>query len=79
MVDVTEKKLSRAEAAAFCKARGFPVQRSTLDKYATYGGGPKYTKWGNKPNGRALYAPADLLEWLKTQQSAPQDSTSQAA
>ena len=35
-----ERRLTRAEAAAFLSERGFRVAYATLNKYATVGGGP---------------------------------------
>lgn len=70
----TQKYLSRAEAAGFCKSRGMPVAKNTLQKYATTGGGPKYRKFGN----RALYTETDLSEWIESRLSEPRSHTSEA-
>ncbi len=54
--------ISRAEAAAFLAEQGFPVTKNTLQKYATVGGGPPYSKFGN----RCLYEHSKLLKWAES-------------
>ncbi len=65
--------LTRAEAAAYLTARGLPVSKCTLQKWATTGGGPVYRIFGI----RALYVPADLDAWAEAKLSAPRRSTSE--
>ena len=54
--------ISRAEAAAFLAELGFPVAKNTLQKYASVGGGPPYSKFGN----RCLYEHSKLLKWAES-------------
>lgn len=68
-----ERKLTRAEAAAFLTERGYRVAYATLNKYATVGGGPLFTSFGRRP----LYRPVDLLAWVAEKSSAPRRSTSE--
>jgi hypothetical protein len=77
MQDSTEsaRPLTRKEASDFLTARGFKVAAGTLAKYACLGGGPLFQSFGR----RALYQPADLLEWAASRSSAPRRSTSDAA
>ena len=70
-----ERRLTRAEAAAFLSERGFRVAYSTLNKYATIGGGPVYESFGRRP----LYKPSDLLAWVAERSSGPRRSTSDAS
>jgi hypothetical protein len=56
---LTDVYLSRPEAAAYLSARGFPIAKATLQKYACIGGGPIYRRFGN----RTLYLAADLDTW----------------
>lgn len=67
--------LSRREASKYLADRGFPVAYTTLQKYASVGGGPLYRTFG----GRALYLPAELDEWAEARMSEPRTSTSDAA
>lgn len=64
--------LSRSEAADYCRERGFPVAKSTLQKYASLGGGPVYRRFGT----RALYTAGDLETWIHDKLSDPLTSTS---
>jgi hypothetical protein len=68
-----ERRLSRAEAAAFLSERGFRVAYATLNKYATVGGGPIFESFGRRP----LYKPADLMAWVAEKTSGPRRSTSE--
>lgn len=68
-----ERRLSRAEAAAFLSERGFRVAYATLNKYATVGGGPIFQSFGRRP----LYKPTDLLAWVAEKSSSPRRSTSE--
>ena len=68
-----ERRLTRAEAAAFLSERGFRVAYATLNKYATVGGGPVFEYFGRRP----LYKPTALLAWVAEKTSAPRRSTSE--
>lgn len=70
-----QKYLTRIEASDYCKSRGVPVEKNTLQKYATIGGGPNYRKFGN----RALYTEADLDSWIASRLSEPRSHSSEAA
>ena len=67
------KYLTRPEAADYLASSGLPVAKTTLQKFATVGGGPTYRIFGN----RALYTPADLDAWAREKLSAPRCSTSE--
>jgi hypothetical protein len=66
-------RLRRADAARYCRERGYPVANSTLAKLAVVGGGPTFVKFGRIP----LYAPDDLESWLAKKTSKQCKSTSQ--
>ena len=68
-----ERRLTRAEAAAYLSERGYRVAYATLNKYATVGGGPIFQSFGRRP----LYRPTDLLAWVAEKSSAPRRSTSE--
>lgn len=70
-----ERRLTRAEAAAFLTDRGFRVAYATLNKYATVGGGPVFESFGRRP----LYKPAELLAWVASKTTAPRRNTSERA
>lgn len=59
---MSDSFLTRPEAAEYLTARGFPVAKATLQKYATVGGGPVYRRFGN----RVLYLANDLDAWAKS-------------
>jgi Helix-turn-helix domain len=65
--------LTRPEAAEYLKARGLIVSKSTLQKWATIGGGPIYRRFGI----RTVYRPADLDSWANSKLSAPRSSTTE--
>jgi len=65
--------LTRPEAAEYLGARGLPISKLTLQKYATVGGGPLYRIFGI----RALYTRDDLDAWASQKLSAPRRSTSE--
>ena len=55
--NLTKQFLTRRQAAEFLN-----LKKSTLDAWATRGGGPAFVKMG-----RAVrYRPADLLEWVES-------------
>lgn len=68
-----DKRLGRAEAAKFLTENGYPITKSTLAKYAVIGGGPAYSKFGQ----RVSYRQYDLLAWGSEKMSPPVRSTSE--
>ena len=72
---MNKRYLTRPESAAFLSERGLPVSKNTLQKFATVGGGPAYSIFGN----RALYTPETLNAWAEARLSASRKSTSEAA
>jgi hypothetical protein len=71
--------LTRAEAADFCQALGFPCTKATLDKLATVGGGPAFQKFGPGRNSRVRYTRENLKTWIQSRLTPPRSSSSQAA
>ncbi len=67
--------LSRPEAADYIRARGLIIAKTTLQKYATIGGGPTYRRFGK----RAVYTIDDLEAWIGDKISDPFRSTSEIA
>jgi hypothetical protein len=67
--------LTRQEAASYLSRRGLLVTKNTLQKFATVGGGPEYSIFGN----RALYTAESLDAWAEARLSASRKSTSEAA
>lgn len=61
--------LTRAECAAFLRARGVKCSASTLANWATLLEGPPYTRAGF----RTLYDPREVIVWTeqRSQRSAP--------
>lgn len=70
---IPKQFMSRTEAAAYATAKGVPVSKNTLQKFATVGGGPIYRRFGNK----ALYVATDMDAWIAEKMSAPMRSTSE--
>jgi hypothetical protein len=70
-----DKYLDRAEAADYLSARGLRISKTTLQKFATIGGGPSYQRFGH----RAVYTAPNLDAWAERKLSAPRGSTSKAA
>ena len=68
----TERGLTRHEAAEFLTDAGFPIARTTLAKFATIGGGPRFKKFGSRP----IYLPTELLQWAQDRTTKPRNSTS---
>ena len=67
--------LTRREAASYLSERGLPVTKNTLQKFATIGGGPTYSIFGN----RAVYTPDELEAWAEARLTASfRGSTSEA-
>ena len=58
---MTQKFLTRKEAADYLNDIGLPITFGTLQKFATVGGGPKYHIFGN----RAVYAISDIDAWIE--------------
>jgi hypothetical protein len=54
--------LSRVEAAAYLTTKGYRMKPSTLAKYATTDGGPKFTK---TDKNRVHYSQEDLDAWAQ--------------
>jgi hypothetical protein len=71
-MSTTQRYLSRAETAEYLASIGLPTAKTTLQKYATVGGGPQYRRYGNK----AVYLQSDLDAWVASKLSAPLASTS---
>jgi hypothetical protein len=67
--------LNRKEAADYLTARGLKTAPSTLQKFASVGGGPAYSIFGT----RAVYTPPNLDAWADAKLSAPRNSTSEIA
>jgi hypothetical protein len=67
-----ERRLTRAEAAAFLSERGYRVAYATLNKYAVTGGGPAFESFGRKP----LYRPTDLMAWVASKTTGPRRHSS---
>jgi hypothetical protein len=69
-----DKYLDRAEAADYLTSRGLRISKTTLQKFATVGGGPSYQRFGH----RSVYTIATLDAWAECKLSAPLRSTSKA-
>lgn len=69
---MSEKYLTRGEAAEYVQAKGLRCAKGTLSTMATNGGGPFYRVFGN----RSCYSPNDLDLWIESRLSAPRCSTS---
>jgi len=67
--------LDRREAAKYLTDRGLKCSHNTLQKFATVGGGPEYSIFGN----RALYTARILDAWAEARLSACRKSTSEVA
>jgi len=66
------RRLDRKASAQFLTDEGYPIQPTTLAKYACVGGGPEFESFGRKP----LYTPENLLKWARARTSGPRGSTS---
>jgi len=53
--------MRRKDAARYAKDRGFPVEPSTLAKYASQGAGPRFAKFGRIP----VYKPEWMDQWIE--------------
>jgi hypothetical protein len=56
------RHLRRREASQFLRDHGYPVAYTTLEKFASTGGGPPFTSFGRIP----LYDEDDLLDWARS-------------
>ena len=72
---MSEKFLSRHEAACYVREKGLPCEKNTLQKFACIGGGPSFQKFGS----RVVYQTVNLDRWIEEKLSAPTASTSRAA
>lgn len=68
-----DKYLSRTEASEYLESLGLKIAKTTLQKLASIGGGPKFRKFGN----RVVYTQQDLLSWVESRMSEPKTSTSE--
>jgi hypothetical protein len=71
---VQPQYLTRDEQVSYLASRGLKVAKTTLQKKATTGGGPRYVIFGN----RALSTPEWLDEWVEALLKA-RGSTSEGA
>ena len=67
------RRFRRREAAQFLTDLGYITASSTLAKYASVGGGPRFRSWGRIP----LYDEPDLLEWAEGRLAAARRTTSE--
>lgn len=72
MSEITQRRLSRNEAAEFLTELGYRTAPTTLAKLASVGGGPIFDSWGRKP----LYTEQSLLDWARSRTIARRRSTS---
>jgi len=72
---MTDKYLSRREASEYLKAQGLSVAVTTLGKFVTVGGGPKYRRFGRN----AVYTVSDLDAWVIARLGEARTSSSQRA
>ena len=70
-----KRYLTRQEFASYLSECGLLVTKNTLQKFATVGGGPEYSIFGN----RALYTAESLDSWAEARLSAKRKSTSEVA
>lgn len=71
----TDVYLDRNQASEYVTRQGLPLAKTTLQKFATVGGGPVYRRFGR----RAVYLASDLDAWIASKLTAPRRSTSAAA
>ena len=62
----TKDFLDRPEAAEYLTERGLRTTKTTLQKYATIGGGPPYQRFGH----RAVYTRSNLDAWAESKLTA---------
>lgn len=61
-LDTNKPTLRRREAAAL-----LGVTEGTLRVWGCTGRGPKFTKYGDKPQGMVVYRREDLTAWMEAQ------------
>jgi hypothetical protein len=69
------KYLDRAEAAEYLTSRGLRISKTTLQKFATIGGGPAYQRFGH----RCVYTTENLNTWANNKLTPVRVSSSQVA
>jgi hypothetical protein len=70
--------LSRRESSDYLKEEhGVQAGYSSLSNLASRGGGPKFSRQGDKPGGRVIYHRQDLDEWARSRMSQRVSSTSE--
>ncbi len=74
-ITATDVYLDRNQASEYVTRQGLPLAKTTLQKFATVGGGPIYRRFGR----RAVYLASDLDAWIASKLTAPRRSTSAAA
>ena len=72
---MTDKFLTRREASAYLQGQGLPIAASTLGKFVTVGGGPKFRKFGRN----AVYTASDLDAWAAARLGEARTNSSQRA
>ena len=70
---MNKRYLTRRESASYLSARGLLVSKNTLQKFATLGGGPEYSIFGN----RALYTQESLDTWAEARLTPSRKTTSE--
>ncbi len=68
---MAERFLSREEAATYIKVKGLRCAKTTLQKYATTGGGPVYQKFGRA----VVYTRDNLDKWIESKLSPIQSNS----
>lgn len=68
----SQRFLSRTEAADYLQSLGLSTTRTSLQKLASVGGGPRFRRFGR----RVLYTTEDLQAWVESRLSEPLESTS---
>src|SRR6185312_13824342 len=66
--------LTRRQTADALTAIGCRISPATLASMATRGGGPPYSKWGQKP----LHRWSDVLSWAASRLGPPRRSSAEA-
>jgi hypothetical protein len=72
---MTDKYLTRREAADYLKSQGLPIAASTLAKLVTIGGSPSYRKFGRS----TVYQTSDLDAWAAARLGEARTNSSQRA
>ena len=66
----TEKYLTRTEASEYLTKKGIKVAKTTLQKWVTTGGGPKYVRIGRN----CLYLGKELDAWIERKMTTARTS-----